>query len=566
VTSGTVPASAVTVTPEVLSFGDAPAATTSIPSGARVVGIAATPDGGGYWVVAADGGVFSFGDARFFGSMGGTVLNRPIVGMAATPSGNGYWLVASDGGVFSFGDARFYGSTGALRLNQPMVGMAAGPGGAGYWLVASDGGIFAFGGAPFLGSTGATRLNGRIVGMAAAPGGGGYRLVASDGGIFCFGAAGFYGSTGALRLNRPVVGMVGTPSGNGYWLVASDGGVFAFGDAGFHGSAAGSLSGLAAAAIVPSASGAGYDILAVPASVRIGFGGDVHGVGRVGAVLASGGNPLSGMAPVLAGDDANIVNLETSVATVGTPMVKQYTFQSPISLLYALKAAGVTVVNLANNHSLDFGAASMLQTIDNAHAAGLLTVGAGADAAQAYAPALVRTPGGTVAFLGLSQILPAGWAATANGPGVASGSDVAASVAAVRAARAEADYVVVMMHWGIEGNPCPTPTQESTAATLLAAGADVVAGSHPHVLQGITSTGSGLVDYSLGDFVWYADNPPGNLTGFLTADLDPGGVTSYQLHPARIDGTGSPQPLGGVDAAAASTYVASLAPGAGTCP
>ena len=65
--------------------------------------------------------------------------------MAATPAGHGYWLVASDGGVFSFGDAAFHGSTGGMRLNQPVVGMAAGPDGSGYWLVASDGGVFAFG-------------------------------------------------------------------------------------------------------------------------------------------------------------------------------------------------------------------------------------------------------------------------------------------------------------------------------------------------------------------------------------------------------------------------------------
>ena len=78
--------------------------------------MAATPDGGGYWLVAADGGIFTFGDARFFGSTGNLHLNQPIVGMAATPDGNGYWLVAADGGIFSFG----YG--GVLRLDgQPCI-------------------------------------------------------------------------------------------------------------------------------------------------------------------------------------------------------------------------------------------------------------------------------------------------------------------------------------------------------------------------------------------------------------------------------------------------------------
>ncbi len=122
---------------------------------------------GGYWLVAADGGIFAFGDAAFHGSMGGTHLNQPIVGMAATPDGKGYWLVAADGGIFAFGDAAFHGSMGGTHLNQPIVGMAATPDGKGYWLVAADGGIFSFGDAPFGGSMGGAHLNQPIVGMAA---------------------------------------------------------------------------------------------------------------------------------------------------------------------------------------------------------------------------------------------------------------------------------------------------------------------------------------------------------------------------------------------------------------
>jgi outer membrane protein assembly factor BamB len=206
-----------------------------------IVGAASTPDRNGYWLVASDGGVFTFGDAAFYGSTGGQHLNRPIVGMAATPSGHGYWLVASDGGVFSFGDAAFHGSTGAMHLNQPVVGMAADPTGNGYWLVASDGGVFSFGDAAFEGGTGGMHLNRPIVGMAADPAGSGYWLVASDGGVFSFGDAAFEGGTGGMHVNRPIVGMAADPTGNGYWLVASDGGVFSFGNAAFEGSAGGSV-------------------------------------------------------------------------------------------------------------------------------------------------------------------------------------------------------------------------------------------------------------------------------------------------------------------------------------
>jgi len=199
--------------------------------------MATTTDGHGYWIASSNGGVFTFGDASFYGSMGGQTLRAPIVGMAAAPDGHGYWLVGSDGGVFTFGDAAFYGSTGALDLNAPIVGMAATPGGHGYWLVASDGGVFSFGDAAFYGSTGALDLNAPIVGMAVAPGGGGYWLVGADGGIFSFGDSSFYGSTGALRLNAPIVGMASTPGGGGYWLVGADGGIFSFGDSSFYGSA-----------------------------------------------------------------------------------------------------------------------------------------------------------------------------------------------------------------------------------------------------------------------------------------------------------------------------------------
>ena len=196
----------------------------------RMVALAATPTGLGYWQVADNGDVYPFGDARFAGSPGGAALNRPIVGMAPSPTGLGYWLAASDGGIFSYGDAGFHGSTGAMPLNQPIVGMAPTPSGRGYWLVASDGGIFSFGDAGFFGSTGGMRLQRPIVGMAPTPSGRGYWLVASDGGIFSFGDAGFFGSGGAAGI-EDAVALAPTVTGAGYWLATATGRVLAFGDA-----------------------------------------------------------------------------------------------------------------------------------------------------------------------------------------------------------------------------------------------------------------------------------------------------------------------------------------------
>ena len=214
---------------QVSAFGSAEHGGSVIGSLAQpIVGMSTLPNKNGYWLVAKDGGIFSFGDAAFYGSTGAIRLNQPIVGMASTPSGNGYWLVASDGGIFTFGDARFFGSTGNIKLNKPIVAMKSTPSGNGYWMVASDGGIFSFGDAAFHGSTGAIRLNQPIVGMAPTASGNGYWLVASDGGIFCFGDAPYQGSTGAIRLNQPITAMMRAP-GNGYWLVASDGGIFTFG-------------------------------------------------------------------------------------------------------------------------------------------------------------------------------------------------------------------------------------------------------------------------------------------------------------------------------------------------
>jgi hypothetical protein len=175
---------------------DVPFVATNLVLNRPIVGMAATPDGGGYWLVASDGGIFSFGDATFHGSTGNIHLNRPIVGMAATPDGQGYWLVASDGGIFSFGDATFHGSTGNIHLNQPIVGMASTPDGGGYWLVASDGGIFSFGDATFDGSAAGTATPGVVVGMEA--GVNGYSLVSQEGIIYPF-TGGFSSAQMALQ-------------------------------------------------------------------------------------------------------------------------------------------------------------------------------------------------------------------------------------------------------------------------------------------------------------------------------------------------------------------------------
>ena len=211
--------------------------------------MAYSPDKKGYWLVASDGGIFTYGDAHFYGSAGNIHLNKPIVGMAATPTGKGYWLVASDGGIFSYGDARFCGSAGKHPPGQADRGDGHHPRRRGLLagrlrrrdlhlrrrrllrlrrqhppdqadrrhgrqpdrtrLLAGrlGRGIFNYGTAKFYGSAGNIHLNKPIVGMATTFDGKGYWMVASDGGIFNYGDANFYGSAGNIRLNQPIVGM-----------------------------------------------------------------------------------------------------------------------------------------------------------------------------------------------------------------------------------------------------------------------------------------------------------------------------------------------------------------------
>jgi hypothetical protein len=185
--------------------GLAPLVTSSSQAPVRASGIAPTngvasttgSDGPGYWLVAGDGGIFSYGDARFRGSTGSMRLNAPVLGMAPTATGDGYWLFARDGGIFSYGDATFHGSTGSMRLNSPVTGMDQGTAGGGYWLVARDGGIFAFD-VPFYGSIPGLALSSASYAGAAAmrstATGKGYYVLASDGWVASFGDARDYGS------------------------------------------------------------------------------------------------------------------------------------------------------------------------------------------------------------------------------------------------------------------------------------------------------------------------------------------------------------------------------------
>lgn len=194
----------------------------------------------GYWVVDASGGVGAAGGAPSWGGLRRSDdLASPVAGMAATPDGGGYWLVTAAGKVFNFGNARLHGRASAAELSHSgrrIVAMAATSDGKGYWLLSAGGRVLPFGDAKHFGSVSATQLAaaGRsLAGITAAPEGGGYWVVATNGRVFCFGDAVCFQRPRAPL--PPVVGLAATPSGKGYWLATSTGEVHAFGNAGHDG-------------------------------------------------------------------------------------------------------------------------------------------------------------------------------------------------------------------------------------------------------------------------------------------------------------------------------------------
>ena len=228
------------------SFGDAnlvPPPAVVVQTDSPTVAIAADPATGlGYWTVTAAGGVYTFGDAPFFGSAAGTRLAAPVVAVAATRSGGGYWLLGRDGGVFTFGDAPFFGSGVGEDPGSPAVGIArtgfhTQPG---YLIAHADGAVFLHvAGAVTRAAAPVAGLAAPIVGIASTPSEMGWYLAGADGGVFTFGDAHFAGSLGDVHLNAPIVAITARYDG-GYWMAGADEGIFSFGGAPFFGTLEGS--------------------------------------------------------------------------------------------------------------------------------------------------------------------------------------------------------------------------------------------------------------------------------------------------------------------------------------
>jgi poly-gamma-glutamate synthesis protein (capsule biosynthesis protein) len=283
--------------------------------------------------------------------------------------------------------------------------------------------------------------------------------------------------------------------------------------------------------------------------VTLAFGGDVHFEGVISGRLAR--NPKTTLGPivsVLRRADLAMVNLETAVTTRGTPQSKSFTFRAPASAFQALAAAGVDVATMANNHGMDFGQVGLADSIEAAEDADFPVVGIGRDADQAFRPYRTTINGQRIAIIGATQVLDdnlaAAWTAGDGKPGLASAYQVDRLLEAVRSARKAADTVIVDLHWGRELAPCPIERQRELAPKLVDAGADVVVGSHAHVLLGGGYLGPAYVHYGLGNFVFYARGGVTAQSGVLTLTIRGRAVTKANWTPAVISG-GIPIPIEG---------------------
>jgi poly-gamma-glutamate capsule biosynthesis protein CapA/YwtB (metallophosphatase superfamily) len=234
--------------------------------------------------------------------------------------------------------------------------------------------------------------------------------------------------------------------------------------------------------------------------------------------------------------DLSFGNLESTVSTRGTPYEKEYNFRAkPAALAGLAKHSGLDVLNLANNHTGDYGPNALMDTIRSVRKDGIKPVGAGANLRRALQPQIVHRLGLRVAFVGFSQIAPIEFSAGTDRPGTA-WANPSEIVAAVRAARRKADIVVATFHWGIERQTLETEAQRQLADVAVRAGAQVVVGAHPHTLQPVRRQGGAIVAYSLGNFVFDAQSPETTTTGILQLDLTADGVTRARWRAAHISG------------------------------
>jgi poly-gamma-glutamate capsule biosynthesis protein CapA/YwtB (metallophosphatase superfamily) len=290
-------------------------------------------------------------------------------------------------------------------------------------------------------------------------------------------------------------------------------------------------------------------------SVTLAFAGDVHFEGGVATLLDRRDATLGPMASALRSADVAVVNLESALTSGGSPAPKEledpsrrYWFRSPPSALALLQRSGVDAVSLANNHGADYGDAGLRDTLRVARNSPVAVIGVGGNPDQAFRPYQTSVDGVEVAVLAADasplESNASIWDVEHGGPGLATARDSTRMLAAVRAANASSDVVAVYLHWGAENQRCPTAEQRKLAQSLADAGADVVVGTHAHVLLGAGMLNDTYVSYGLGNFLWYHGRPSD--TGVLRVQIVDGKIARDDWVPGKIRPTGgTPRPVTG---------------------
>jgi len=259
-------------------------------------------------------------------------------------------------------------------------------------------------------------------------------------------------------------------------------------------------------------------------------------------ILSQGAEvPFAGVADVLRAADLAVGNLECAMGSGGTAVQKYYTFLAPPEGARALRAGGLDIINLANNHSLDYGPQTLAETLGLIKGNGMYPVGAGMSETHAYGPLIVDVNGLRIAFLGrvnipveLTTFDTRSWAAVGDHAGIAWG-EAAEMKVAVRAAKAQADVVVVLLHAGWEMYYAPPSEERVLAQAAIDSGASLVLGTHSHLIQATDTTKAGtLIAYGLGNFVFDEFDGGATDSAILHVDLTRAGVESFSWQPVEI--------------------------------
>ena len=303
-----------------------------------------------------------------------------------------------------------------------------------------------------------------------------------------------------------------------------------------------------------------------PAPVTVTAGGDViGGFGVSGVVGSMGSGLLRGIAPFFKASDFGFVNLESPLTYGGDPQGwKDVVIKGNPALAPAIAKSGINVVTMANNHAGDMGDSGLLDSFKYCKKAGITVVGAGKNLKAAQAGAVLETDGATAAFLGFSDVLPAGYPATSTSPGTSPGrANINAVKANIRAAAKKADYVFVGWHWNFEYKRAPSYLESSEGKAAIDAGADIVFAHHPHLLDGVQVYHGGLICYSLGNLVFSGFAGETAQTMLVKAKVTPHAIDA-KLIPVQISGSGVPTVATGSTGLSILQRVKSLSAALGT--